>query len=92
MYTCKYKKETTKAKGTLYLSHYHACFSADIFGRKLKEKIHIRCIKEIKLIENNNNKQIEIELTTKVKSFLEGPGAHVTASVVANEDTLVNMS
>jgi len=70
-YTCKFKKETTKAKGTLYLSHNHACFSADMFGRRLKEKVAIRLIRDIKLVENNNNKRIEIEVTNRVRIFFK---------------------
>jgi len=52
-YNVTLKQGTAKgAKGILYVSHNHICFSADVFGRKVKSKYAFGLIRDLQLNDN----------------------------------------
>jgi len=57
-------KSTITARGTLYLSTSYLCFSANIFGRRTKDRFNFLQVQDINLRDKR------IELTQGVKNFI----------------------
>jgi len=63
-FTCA-NKSTITQQGTLYLSQSYICFSANVFGRRTKDKFPFYSITSITLA----SRRIEIELKEKNDNF-----------------------
>jgi len=73
-------KSAITAQGTLYLSQSYLCFSANVFGRRTKDKFNFLQVQDISL----RDKRIELTLGVKIFIFKEFENIEEAFTMIKN--------